>query len=119
MLLPSAYIDTSWRDKSMRTGRPKSEVKMSNEDREQLESWANARSMPQGIAARMQIVLLAAQGLHPLDCQGLCRRNRGIEIHRPTGLELFWGQTAPESEFQALHRPVLRGKSPRHRWPLS
>ena len=47
----------------MRTGRPKIELKMSNEQREQLESWANARSMPQGIAARMQIVLLAAQGI--------------------------------------------------------
>lgn len=48
----------------MRTGRPKGEVKMSNEEREQLESWTNARSMPQGIAARMQIVLLAAQGMN-------------------------------------------------------
>jgi len=47
----------------MRTGRPKSEIKVSNEEREQLESWANARSMPQGIAARMRIVLLAAQGM--------------------------------------------------------
>jgi putative transposase len=63
MLLPSELIDTQRRGKSMRTGRPKSEIKMSNEQREQLESWANARSMPQGIAARMQIVLLAAQGM--------------------------------------------------------
>jgi putative transposase len=63
MLLPSDLIYTKRRVKSMRTGRPKSEIKMSNEQREQLESWANARSMPQGIAARMQIVLLAAQGV--------------------------------------------------------
>ena len=48
----------------MRTGRPKSEVRMSNEEREQLESWANARSMPQGIATRMRIVLLAARGMN-------------------------------------------------------
>ena len=47
----------------MRTGRPKSEIKMSAEEREQLESWANARSLPQGIAARMKIVLMAAKGM--------------------------------------------------------
>jgi hypothetical protein len=46
----------------MRTGRPKKEIKMSSKVREQLESLANARSMPQGIAARMKIVLLAAEG---------------------------------------------------------
>jgi putative transposase len=48
----------------MRAGRPKSEIKVSNEEREQLESWANARSMPQGIATRMRIVLLAEQGMN-------------------------------------------------------
>ena len=48
----------------MRTGRPKSEIKMSQEEREQLESWANARSLPQGIATRMKIVLLAVQGMN-------------------------------------------------------
>jgi hypothetical protein len=34
---------------------------MSNEEREQLKSRANARSMPQGIAARMKIELPAAR----------------------------------------------------------
>jgi transposase len=48
----------------MRTGRPKSEVKLSSEEYEQLKAWAGARSMPQGIANRMKVVLLAAQGLN-------------------------------------------------------
>ena len=47
----------------MRTGRPKSEIKLSDEEREQLESWAKARSMPQGMATRIQIVLMTAQGI--------------------------------------------------------
>ena len=48
----------------MRTGRPKSKLKLRREQRDQLESRAGSRSMPQGLAARMRIVLLANEGVN-------------------------------------------------------
>ena len=48
----------------MRTGRPKSPLKMSSQQREQLQAWARSRSLPQGIAVRVRIVLLADEGLN-------------------------------------------------------
>ena len=48
----------------MKKGRPKSPLKLSEEQREQLESWARARSLPFGFIKRMQIILLADQGLN-------------------------------------------------------
>lgn len=62
----------------MRTGRPKREITLSNEEREQLESFAYARSMPQGIAARMKIVLLAAQGM---DNKAIAKQ---LQVSQPT-----------------------------------
>jgi putative transposase len=46
----------------MRTGRPKSELKLSSQQREQLQVWVNSPSMPNGIVNRMRIVLLADKG---------------------------------------------------------
>ena len=48
----------------MRTGRPKSKLNLSKEQRDQLEALLGSRSMPQGLAARMRIVLLAEQGVN-------------------------------------------------------
>jgi putative transposase len=47
----------------MKTGRPKTPLHLSVGERRQLEAWTAARSLPQGIARRMQIVLLADDGL--------------------------------------------------------
>lgn len=47
---------------AMRSGRPRRELNMSDQEREQLQSLANARSMPQGLAIRMKIVLLSDEG---------------------------------------------------------
>ena len=47
----------------MRTGRPKEPVTLSEIERERLNSIANSRSIPHGLARRAQIVLLAADGL--------------------------------------------------------
>ena len=48
----------------MRTGRPKSKLDLSEQERKQLEAWSRARSLPQGIASRVRIILLADQGLN-------------------------------------------------------
>ena len=46
----------------MRTGRPKIKLNLSEQQREQLQAWSASPSMPQGMAARMRIVLLADEG---------------------------------------------------------
>ncbi len=46
----------------MRTGRPKSELVLSNEEREQLEALVRSRSLPAGLVRRAKIVLHAADG---------------------------------------------------------
>lgn len=47
----------------MKTGRPKTPVVLSEEHKQQLNSWAASRSLPHGLVTRARIVLLAAQGL--------------------------------------------------------
>ena len=48
----------------MRTGRPKSyTVKISDDEREQLQSFARSRSLPHALARRAKIVLMAADGM--------------------------------------------------------
>jgi len=47
----------------MRTGRPKTPVVLADEQREQLQTWARSRSLPQGLVNRLRIVLLAAEGV--------------------------------------------------------
>ena len=43
-------------------GRPKAELVLITGQREQLESLANARSLPAGLVRRVRIVLLSAAG---------------------------------------------------------
>jgi putative transposase len=47
----------------MRTGRPKEPLNLSDEEREQLESFACSRSLPHGLVRRANIVLLSADGM--------------------------------------------------------
>jgi putative transposase len=47
----------------MKTGRPKAPVVLSEEQQQQLRSWAASRSLPHGLVTRARIVLLAAEGL--------------------------------------------------------
>jgi len=47
----------------MRTGRPKKPVDLSNEESEQLKSFASSRSLPHALVTRARIVLLAGGGL--------------------------------------------------------
>jgi transposase len=46
----------------MPKGRPKPILTLSEEEREQLQGWTRSPSLPQGLATRSRIVLLAAQG---------------------------------------------------------
>lgn len=46
----------------MKTGRPKQGLHLTAEARQDLEAFANSRSMPHGLVQRAKIVLLAAQG---------------------------------------------------------
>jgi transposase len=46
----------------MRTGRPKADLRLSAEEREQLESWAKRRKTAQALAQRSRIILSCAEG---------------------------------------------------------
>ena len=46
----------------MRTGRPKTPLALSGEERERLERWARRRKTEQGLAQRARIVLACAEG---------------------------------------------------------
>jgi putative transposase len=47
----------------MGTGRPKTPLTLSREERKQLESLVSSRSLPHGLVRRARIVLLAAEGI--------------------------------------------------------
>src|SRR5258706_3170744 len=46
----------------MKTGRPKQQVQLTNDARQDLETFANSRSLPHGLVQRAKIVLMAARG---------------------------------------------------------
>ena len=46
----------------MRTGRPKVELLLTDEERSQLQSFARSRSLPAALSARARIVLSSADG---------------------------------------------------------
>ena len=46
----------------MRTGRPKAELVLSNEERAQLQSFVRSRSLPAALSKRARIVLSSAEG---------------------------------------------------------
>ena len=46
----------------MRTGRPKADLVLSNEERSQLVSFARSRSLPAALSSRARIVLSSADG---------------------------------------------------------
>lgn len=46
----------------MRTGRPKSELVLTDDERSQLQSFARSRSLPAALCSRARIVLSSAEG---------------------------------------------------------
>jgi transposase len=51
------------KEEPMTNGRPKKSITLSEEERKQLNSLANSRSLPHGIVRRARLVLLAADGI--------------------------------------------------------
>ena len=51
----------------MRSGRPKQPLILKSDERQQLDSVANSRSLPHALVQRAQIVVLAADGLSNTD----------------------------------------------------
>ena len=58
--MPVRYLGTG--DTAMRTGRPKAELVLSDEERTQLQSFARSRSLPAALSSRARIVLSSADG---------------------------------------------------------
>ena len=46
----------------MRTGRPKAELKLTEEEQEQLRSFTLSRTLPNALVARAKVILGPAQG---------------------------------------------------------
>jgi putative transposase len=55
------------------TGRPKTELLLSDEEREQLASLARSRVLPHGIVARAKVVLWSAEGMTNTEIAGRLR----------------------------------------------
>src|ERR1044071_4282247 len=49
-------------DTAMRTGRPKAQLVLSEQERAQLQSFSRSRSLPAALAQRARIVLSSAEG---------------------------------------------------------
>lgn len=58
--MPVRYLGNA--DTAMRTGRPKVELLLSDEERLQLQSFACSRSLPAALSNRALIVLSSADG---------------------------------------------------------
>ena len=102
MLIPPASEVLIRKAGIMRTGRPKTPLNMSKEERAQLQSWVSAPSMPQGIATRMRIVLLADEGMNNTQISeqlGLCKASVGK-----------WRRRFIEQGIQGLHDELRPGR---------
>jgi putative transposase len=58
--MPVGYLGNG--DTAMRTGRPKVELLLSEQERTQLQSFARSRSLPAALSNRARIVLSSADG---------------------------------------------------------
>src|SRR4030095_3371632 len=58
--MPARYLGNG--DAAMRTGRPKAELRLSEEERLQLQSFARSRSLPSALSNRARIILSSADG---------------------------------------------------------
>lgn len=78
----------------MRTGRPKTRLELSTEEREQLEVWARRRKTAQALAQRSRIVLRCAEGQSNKEVaaqervsrQMVCKWRSRFVAHRLDGL---------------------------------
>lgn len=86
----------------MRTGRPKEAIELSEEEREQLEAYVAARSLPHGHVCRARIVLLAAEG------------KTNVDIAQRVGLSAAtvgkWRRRFIKNRVQGLYDEVRSGR---------
>ncbi len=86
----------------MRAGRANSEIKLSSEDRAQLQGIARSRSLPHGLVRRAQIVLLSADGV------GASEIARRFKTSRPT--VSLWRRRFRERGLAGLHTELRSGR---------
>src|ERR1700675_4170486 len=86
----------------MAMGRPKAELVLSSQQREQLESLAGSRSLPAGLVSRARIILLSASG------------KTNLQIARQMGLTNAtvgkWRRRFLEQEVSGLHDELRPGR---------
>src|SRR5678815_4867774 len=58
--MPGRYLGNG--DTAMRTGRPKADLVLWSEERQQLQSFARSRSLPAALSNRARIILSSAEG---------------------------------------------------------
>jgi len=91
----------------MSLGRPLAPLQLEREQREQLEAMASSRSLPHGLATRVRIVLLSADGLSNKDIAARLRLNQvtvGLRNQR-SGVRIAPG--APSNLLAHLPVPVF------------
>lgn len=86
----------------MKKGRPITPLKLSEEQREQLEGWTRARSLPFGFIKRMQIVLLADQGLN--------NKEISSKVDMSQGTVGKWRNRFIEKGIEGLHDELRPGR---------
>lgn len=115
----------------MITGRPKKPILLKDEERQQLNSIANSRSLPHGLVTRARIVLMAADGVSnaaiadklDLSAQSVCLWRKRYLEHGIEGLheELRPGRprSISDEEVATLVRKTLDSKPKgRTHWTL-
>jgi putative transposase len=86
----------------MKTGRPKQQLNLSNDERLQLESIAASRSMPHGLVVRTKIVLMSANGKS--------NANIADELHMSKPTVGMWRQRYLRQGIQGLHDELKPGR---------
>lgn len=82
--------------------RPNSDVIVTHEEREQLESIARSRSLPHGLVRRARIVLDSAEGI------GASELSRRLGVSRPT--ISLWRKRWREAGLAGLHTELRPGR---------
>ena len=86
----------------MARGRPKEELILSEEERGQLESFARSRSLPSGLANRVRIILLSADGVTNKDIAAR------LGVSQPTVGK--WRKRFLERRLPGLHDELRPGR---------
>ncbi len=86
----------------MRTGRPKTPIKLSKEELEQLKAIANSRSLPHALVNRVRIVLMAAEGVS----NGIISHKIGLSPQMVSK----WRQRYVQQGLSGLHDEVRPGR---------